>query len=122
MLEQKRILIAILCAAAAMMGTVIWRAIYSLKHKGDEKALEVMTKAQAASSWTLWFWFMCWEGFATFIFKEDAVFSIGRVGHVIMLIVGTQCLSELLYAYYLTKMVKNKEENTDNEQAGAEQA
>ena len=36
------------------------------------------------------------------------VFSIGGVGYVIMFLVGTQCLSELFYAYYYTKMVKTK--------------
>ena len=120
MFEQKRVLIVIVCAGLAMLGTLIWRAVYSIKHKGDEKALEAMTKAQAGSSWTLWFWFICWEGFAPYIFGENAVFSIGRVGYVIMFLVGTQCLSELFYAYYYTKMVKTKK--TDNEQANTEQA
>ena len=73
MSEQKRILIVIVSAAVAMMVTILWRAVYSIKHKGDEKALDAMTKAQAGSSWTLWFWFICWEGFAPYIFGKDAI-------------------------------------------------
>ena len=120
MFEQKRMLIVIVCAGLAMMGTLIWRAVYSIKHKGDEKALEALTKAQAASSWTVWFLLIIWGGIISF--KEGTTFTVNNIGSFILILLGVQCLFELYAGYYYTKMVPNKAEQADTKQAGTEKA
>ena len=104
MLNQKVLLVLLIISLVAIIGVVLWRAIYSMKHKGDEKALNALTKAQAASSWTLWMWIVLWGGLSTFIFKTETVFTMSNIGTFIVILVGTQCIVELLAGYYYTKM------------------
>lgn len=107
MLNQKVLLVLLLISLVAVVGMVLWRAIYATKHKGDEKALSALAKSQAVSSCTLWFWLICWGGLSTFIFKADTVFTMNNIGTFIMILVGMQSIVELFAGYYYTKMVKN---------------
>ena len=106
--NQTVLLVLLIISGIAILGTLLWRAIYSTRHKGDEKALSVITKAQEASSWTVWWVFMCWGG-TSFIFKEDALFTKDNIGTLLMFAVGLQCLAELHAAYFYTKMAKSEE-------------
>ncbi len=98
------VVIAMIASLVAIAGSFLWRAIYSAKHKNDEKALSILTKAQAWSSWTLMYVFIIWETVSTFILGKGFELSIGRVRIVIMIIWGLQSLSELMAGYYLTHM------------------
>ena len=120
MLDQKVLLIAIIIAGVMVFADVMWRAVYSIKHKGDEKALEVMTKAQAASSWTLWMWFISGSALSAFIFKEGTVFSLNNLGTLAFFLLGMQCFFELCAGSYYAKLAQNKK--TDIGQAKAEKA
>ena len=122
MSEQKRILIVIVSAAVAMMVTILWRAVYSIKHKGDEKALEAITKAQAVSAHTLWWWLICWGSLSTMIFKEGTMFTMSNIGTFILLLIGMQCLVELFAGFYYADLIKRDAEKADEGQANAEQA
>ena len=121
MFEQKKILIVMIIAGLVILATLLWRAIYSIKHKGDEKALEALTKAQAASSWTVWFLLIIWDG-SIISFKEGTTFTVNNIGSFILILLGVQCLFELFAGYYYTKMVPNKAEQADTKQAGTEKA
>ncbi|MBO4912130.1 MAG: hypothetical protein J5504_05325 [Butyrivibrio sp.] len=101
MFEQKKILIVMIIAGLVILATLLWRAIYSIKHKGDEKALEALTKAQAASSWTVWFLLIIWDG-SIISFKEGTTFTVNNIGSFILILLGVQCLFELYAGYYYT--------------------
>lgn len=113
MLDQKILLIAVIAAAVAVLADVVWKAVYAIKHKGDEKALEVMTKAQAASSWTLWLWLILGGGFATILFKEGTAFSLNSVGTFTFILLGIQCVFELCAGYYYTWAFRSKVEGAE---------
>ncbi|SFU96298.1 hypothetical protein [Butyrivibrio sp. INlla21] len=106
MQDQKVLLVLVIISAIALVGVVLWRAIYTTKHKGDEKALNAITKAQAASTWTLWLWLIIGEGLSTFLFKDGSGFSLNRIGTCIFILLGIQCLVELFAGYYYTKIAK----------------
>ena len=106
MLNQKVLLVLLIISLVAVLGMVVWRAIYATKNKGNEKALSVLAKAQAVSSYTLWWWLICWMGFSTFIFKTGTVFTMSNIGTFIVILIGMQAVVELFAAYYYTKCVK----------------
>ena len=106
MLNQKVLLVLLIISLVAVFGMVIWRAIYVTKNKGDEKALNILAKAKAASSYTLWWWLICWGGLSTFLFKADTVFTMNNIGTFIVILIGMQSIVELCAAYYYTKCVK----------------
>lgn len=122
MLDQKKILVAIICAGVAILAALIWRCFYSIKNKGNEKALEVITKAQAVSAHTLWWWLICWGGLSTIIFKEGTVFTMNNIGTFILLLIGMQSLVELFAGFYYADLMKRNAEKTDAGQVKAEQA
>ncbi len=103
MLNQKVLLVLLIISLAAAIGMFVWRAIYASRHKGDEKALNALTKAKAISSFTLWWWFICWAGLSTFIFKADTVFTMNNIGTFIAILIGMQSVVELFAGYYYTK-------------------
>ena len=104
MTNQTLLVIAMILSFVAVAAALLWRAIYSTKHKGDEKAMDVITKAQAWSSWTVLYAFLIWECAATFVVGRDYKFTVGNVGMVIMFIWGLQSLSELGAAYCFINM------------------
>ncbi|MBO4808219.1 MAG: hypothetical protein J5537_04190 [Lachnospiraceae bacterium] len=104
MSNQAIVLTALIAAAVAAGGMLIWRAVYTTKHKGDEEALSVLTKAKALSAGTLWFVFLGWEAFSTFVLDEGITFTAGRVQIMVLILLGIQCLVELMGAYYYSKM------------------
>ena len=120
--NQKGLLIAVIITGAVIFSDIIWRAVYYLKHKRDEKALEVLTKAQAVSSWTLWLWLIFGGLFSSFIFKEGDAFSLmNRIGTFTFILLGIQCLLELC-AGYCYSMGQTKSKKSDIGQANTEQA
>ena len=106
MTNQTLLVIGMILSLVAAGATYLWRAVYGIKHKGDEEALQVLTKAQAWSSWTIPYVFIIWEGFATFILGADYKLSIGNVSIVIIFMWGFQSLVELMSAYYIVNMGK----------------
>ena len=122
MLDQKKLLVALFCALGAIIAALIWRCVYSIKHKGDEKALGAITKAQAVSAHTLWWWLICWGGLSTTIFKEGTMFTMSNIGTFILLLIGMQCLVELFAGFYYADLIKRDAEKADAEQTNVEQA
>ncbi|MBR4831108.1 MAG: hypothetical protein IKZ97_00610 [Butyrivibrio sp.] len=106
MLNQKVLLVLLIISLIAVLGMVIWRAIYATKNKGDENAQNALAKAKAVSSYTLWLWLICWGGFSTFIFKADTVFTLSNIGTFIVILIGMQSIVELMAGYYFTKCSK----------------
>ena len=94
--NQKALLVVVIITGVVIFADIIWRAVYYLKHKRDEKALEVLTKAQATSAWTLWLWLIFGGLFSSLIFKEGEVFSLmDRIGTYTFILLGIQSLIEL---------------------------
>ena len=104
MSNQAIVLATMIAAAVAAGGMLIWRAVYTTKHKDDEEALSVLTKAKALSAGTLWFVFLAWEAFSTFVLDEGVTFTTGRVQILVLILLGIQCLVELMGGYYYSKM------------------
>ena len=104
MSNQALVLTSLILAVVATGGMYIWRAIYSNKHKNDEKALSVLTKAKALSAGTLGFVFLIWQALATFVFKKDMTFTASRVQIFVLVLIGIQSLAELIGGYYYSKV------------------
>ena len=120
--NQKALLVVVIITGVVIFADIIWRAVYYLKHKRDEKALEVLTKAQATSAWTLWLWLIFGGLFSSLIFKEGEVFSLmDRIGTYTFILLGIQSLIELSAGYcYSVEQAKAKK--SDIGQANIEQA
>ncbi|MEE3494019.1 MAG: hypothetical protein VZR06_02580 [Butyrivibrio sp.] len=119
--NQKALLVVVIITGVVIFADIIWRAVYYLKHKRDEKALEVLTKAQAASAWTLWLWLIVGGGLSSFIFKEGGAISLNNIGTFTFVLLGVQCLLELCSGCcYSVEQAKAKK--SDIGQANIEQA
>ncbi len=120
--NQKALLVVVIITGVVIFADIIWKAVYYLKHKRDEKALEVLTKAQATSAWTLWLWLIFGGLFSSLIFKEGEVFSLmDRIGTYTFILLGIQSLIELCSGCcYSVEQAKAKK--SDIGQANIEQA
>ncbi len=107
MLSQKILLVLVIISFIAFLGVLIWRIVYTSKNKGDEKALNALTKAMALSSYTPFGLMIFWTAVASFIFKDDTVFTMNNIGTFTMILIGIQSAIELFAGYYYTKTAKN---------------
>ena len=97
------------------------RELYEERKPLYEKALEVLTKAQATSAWTLWLWLIFGGLFSSLIFKEGEVFSLmDRIGTYTFILLGIQSLIELSagYCYSVEQAKAKKSASEEKEEPG----
>lgn len=96
------IVAALIFAVAAVCAVMIWKALSAARSKNSEEWKAVLTKARAFSAMTLWIVFLSWTVITVFV-DAGATFTLTNIRTFVIVLLGFQCLMELLAGIYLTR-------------------
>ena len=96
-------------AGVLVLAWAIWMIYIGVKYRANENAeiKLIVTKAKAASSYILWFMFIVWGLVVGFI-GEKTNLTISQVRLFVMLLLGVQCLIEVVAFFYYKDELKKK--------------
>ncbi|MCR4567489.1 MAG: hypothetical protein K5769_05530 [Pseudobutyrivibrio sp.] len=102
MVNQSILLVLAIIALVGILGWAFWTIVVGIKNKNNENFEKVLLRSKSHSSSLLWYAFVLWAGFSTFLDK-DIKFSISNVSIIVMFLLGLQCAIELLAGMYYKK-------------------
>lgn len=115
MMSQKMLATMGVVSGVFVLIWAIWMIYVGVKYKANqnEEIKALMTKAKAASSHVLWFMFIVWGLVSSYIGAQTTL-TVSQVQFFIMLLLGIQCIIEVLaFFYYKDEMKKKAELNVE---------
>lgn len=95
----------LIASGAAVIALFVWRAFIGVKQKNNAELKTVLLKARAFSTISLWIIFLCW-GLISFFIDADTTFTVSNVRTMITVLLGLQCVMELIAGIYYEKNVR----------------
>ncbi|SDI61861.1 hypothetical protein SAMN05421493_12015 [Pseudobutyrivibrio sp. 49] len=111
MMSQKMLATMGVVGGVFVLVWAIWMIYVGVKYKANqnEEIKVLLTKAKAASSHVLWYMIIVWGLVASFI-GEKTTITISQIRLFIILLLGIQCIIEVLAFFYYKDEMKKKAE------------